>query len=86
MSYVTVSADVDIDEVIDSMSTQEKQDLVDELYNDGYVPKQMCEIHDGKLVSVPESFYQEAINKLAQNYHRLSIEEEKIIINIAKKF
>lgn len=86
MSYVTVNADVDIDEVINSMSTKEKQDLVDELYDDGYIPKQICETHDGELVSVPESFYREAIAKLAKNYHRLNREEEELIINMSKKF
>lgn len=41
MSYITV--DVDIDDIIfgPSLSNSERQALADNLYDDGYIPKQV---------------------------------------------
>lgn len=83
MSYVSI--DVDIDDVLWNMSDREKQKLVDELYDEGFTPKEIEKKLDPP-VSVGESFFNEALNKLKGNWNRLSNEEEQIIINIAKRF
>jgi hypothetical protein len=82
MAYI----DVDIDDVLYSMSARELQNLVDDLYEDGYIPKKLEKQEERKAPSIPEQFYLEAIDKLARNYHQLTSEEEQTIINLAKRF
>jgi len=79
MAYI----DIDIDDVLSSMSAREIQRLVDDLYEDGYTP---TKIEKEEASSIPEGFYLEAIDKLARNYHQLTSEEEQTIINLAKRF
>jgi hypothetical protein len=83
MAYINV--DVDIDDVLWNLSSHEKQELVDDLYEEGYIPKQI-EKKENPLVSVGECFFNEALDKLKGNWNRLSNEEEQTIINIAKRF
>ena len=82
MAYI----DVDIDDVLYSMSARELQNLVDDLYEDGYIPKKLEKQEAREAPSIPEQFYLEAIDKLARSYHQLTSEEEQTIINLAKRF
>jgi len=82
MAYI----DIDIDDVLSGMSAREIQNLVDDLYEDGYVPKKVEKKEQKQAPTIPEQFYLEAIDKLARNYHQLTSEEEQIIINLAKRF
>ncbi len=82
MAYI----DVDIDDVLYSMSARELQNLVDDLYEDGYIPKKLEKQEEKQAPSISEQFYLEAIDKLARNYHQLTSEEEQTIINLAKRF
>ena len=82
MAYI----DIDIDDVLSGMSARELQNLVDDLYEDGYVPKKLEKIEQRQVPTISEQFYLEAIDKLARNYHQLTSEEEQIIINLAKRF
>ena len=84
MSWVNI--DVDLGDVLSAMSSSELQELVDELYEDGYVPKKLEKQEEKGQPSVSESFLQEALEKLSKNYHRLTSEEEQQIFNIAKRF
>lgn len=79
MSYITV--DVDVDDVLWSMSRNEKQELVDELYDDGYIPKQVQ-----KESYKRNDDFSLACEKLIGQSWRLSREEEEFIINISKRF
>jgi len=83
MSWITVSTDVDldIDDILYEMSTKEKQNLVDELYEDGYIPKQV----ENQLNKHTDDF-SEACKKLVGEAWRLSREEEEFIINLSKRF
>lgn len=80
-----ISIDVDIDEVLWGMRDSEKQQLVDELYEDGFIPKELEKKLDPP-VSVGESFFNEALDKLKGKWNMLTEEEEQIIINISKRF
>ena len=82
MAYI----DVDIDDVLYGMSARELQNLVDDLYEDGYVPKKLEKIEQRQVPTISEQFYLEAIDKLARNYHQLTSEEEQMIMNLAKRF
>ena len=79
MSYVSV--DVDIDDVLWGMSTKEKQNLVDDLYDDGYTPTQIQDQMDKHTDD-----FSEACKKLVGQAWRLTREEEEFIINISKRF
>jgi len=75
-----ISLDVDIDDVISSMSSYDKQQMVDDLYDDGYVAKQVKQVIDEDLDD-----WDEAILKLKGNKWRLTKEDEETILRITNK-
>ena len=77
----SVSIDVDIDDVLWNMSDREKQELVDELYEDGYSPKELKK----KEAELNDNFSL-ACEKLIGQAWRLTKAEEQFIINISKRF
>jgi hypothetical protein len=76
------SIDIDIDDILYSMSNWEKQELADNLYDDGYIPKQMDVVHRNE---VPVSDFDVEVTKLIGNSWRLSKEDEQIILRITNK-
>lgn len=74
------SIDIEIDEILWSMSSREKQELADELYDDGYCPKQVKQVLDEDL-----NEWDEQIKKLKGNKWRLSKEDEETILRITNK-
>ncbi len=75
-----VNIDVDIDDILWSLSSYEKQELVDDLYDDGYTPTQL-----EKKQSKSDNDWDEAVEKLKGNKWRLSKEDEEIILQITNK-
>ena len=74
--------DIDIDDIMYSLSSYEKQELVDELYDSGYIPKQIS----GTLLDTDDdSDWNIAVNKLKNNQWRLSKEDEETILKITNK-
>jgi hypothetical protein len=73
------SIDIDIDDILYSMSSYEKQQLADELYEDGYLAKK-----DDADKSTDDE-WNEQVNKLFNNKWRLSKEDEETILQITKK-
>ncbi len=71
------SIDIEIDDILYSLSSYEKQELADELYDDGYVAKQVKQVIDEDLDE-----WDEAILKLKGNKWRLSKEDEETILRI----
>ncbi len=84
MAYINV--DIDIDDVLDDLSSLEKQQLVDDLYEDGYIPTEIEKKRRKELVSAAESEFQDALEKLNRKWNSLTKSEEEIIIAIAKRF
>ena len=76
----TISVDVDIEDVLWGMSSSEKQELVDDLYDDGYVPKQVQNI-----VGDDGDEWDEQVKKLLGNKWRLTTEDEQTILRITNK-
>ena len=70
------SIDIDIDDILYSLSRWEKQELADELYDDGFVPKQ---------IDVPTDEFDRQVSKLIGNSWRLSKEDEETILRITNK-
>lgn len=83
MSYVSV--DVDIDDVLWSMNDREKQKLVDDLYEDGFTPKELEKKLDPPFHAA-EFEFDKALSKLKGKWNMLTSEEEQIIIKISKRF
>jgi hypothetical protein len=73
------SIDIDIDEIIYSMTSWEKQELADELYDDGYVAKKDVSGRD------IDDDWNEQVNKLFNNKWRLTKEDEETILRITNK-
>ena len=84
MSYISI--DIDIDELIWGMSDRERQELAEELYDNGYVPQKLEKAEKKEMFGAVESEYQDALEKLDGKWNRLTAEEEALIINISKRF
>jgi hypothetical protein len=69
--------DIEIDDIMYSLSSWEKQELANELYDDGYVAKKDKRNTDDE--------WNEQVNKLFNNKWRLSKEDEKTILRITNK-
>jgi hypothetical protein len=82
MGYINV--DVDIDDVLWGMSSYEKQQLADDLYEDGYVPKKLQHL-DPENQSPHSLDFDEQVQKLIGNSWRLSKEDEETILKITNK-
>ncbi len=74
------SIDIEIDDILYSLSGYEKQELADELYDDGYVAKQVKQVIDEDLDD-----WDEAILKLKGNKWKLCKEDEETILRITNK-
>ena len=75
-----ISVDLDINDIMYSMTSYDKQKMVDELYDDGYVAKQVQRVIDEDLDE-----WDTAITKLKGNKWRLSKEDEETILRITNK-
>jgi len=77
MSFISI--DIDIDDIISNMGSYDKQMMVDELYDDGYVAKKNTSERNS------DDEWNEQVNKLFNNKWRLSKEDEETILKITKK-
>lgn len=77
MSFINI--DIDIDDIISNMGSYDKQMMVDELYEEGYIAKKdSSERND-------DNEWNEQVNKLFNNKWRLSKEDEETILKITNK-
>lgn len=76
--------DIDVDEFLNSCDSSEIKELIDCLVEGGYINSDRTISERG--MSVGETFYVEAIEKLADKYHMLTKEEEELIIKLSKRF
>ena len=75
-----ISVDLDINDIMYSMTSYDKQQMADELYDDGYCPTQVQQVIDEDLDE-----WDEQIKKLKGNKWRLSKEDEETILRITNK-
>lgn len=73
------SIDIDIDDILYSMMSYEKQELADALYEAGYVAKK-----DTSEINT-DNEWNEEVNKLFNNKWKLSKEDEETILKITNK-
>ena len=83
----SISVDVDIDDILWDMTSYEKQELADELYEAGYVPKQVKAISDREdaISSAGQFDFDGQVQKLIGNSWRLSNEDVEAILKITNK-
>lgn len=75
------SINIEIEDILWDMSDYEKQELVDELFDEGFVAKKDIRTDEGAGVGE----FDESLFKLLGNGWRLSKEDEQTILQIAKK-
>lgn len=78
---MSISIDVSVDDILWGMSDYDKQELVDELYDDGFVAKQMGDHPD----DASSNDFDREVSKLLGNSWRLSKEDEETILKITSK-
>ncbi len=72
------SIDIDLDDILWGLSSYEKQELVDDLYDDGYCPKQIGNHPDDE----DSDEWDTNVRKLIGNKWRLTTEDEETILRI----
>jgi hypothetical protein len=82
---MSISVSIDIDDILWGMSDREKQKLVEELYEDGFIPEEL-ESELNQPTHAAEAPFVEALTKLRDKWNMLSEDEEQIIIKIANRF
>jgi hypothetical protein len=75
------SINIEIEDILWDMSDREKQELVDDLYSEGFTPKGLSETSN----SIDGDAFDEAVSKLLGNSWRLTKEDEETILLIANK-
>jgi hypothetical protein len=86
-NFYVEDVDIDIDEFVSKCSNSEIEDLIDSLIDSGYLPRSARNNFSLKEpISISESFYEDALDKLHGKWNMLSQEEEQLILNIAKRF
>lgn len=83
-TYVDADIDLDVDEFIAACSDSEIQEIIDILIEDNWLNEGAS--MSNNPMSVSESEFEEALNKLHGNWNRLSQEEEETILKIANRF
>lgn len=81
---VDVDIDIDVDEFLDDCDASEIDEVVDWLNDHGHL--RPTHVDKSEQVSVSESEYMEALDKLYTKWNMLSKFEEEMILNLAKRF
>ena len=76
--YAEAEIDISPREYLDKLDESEKQYLIKLL--------QEKKIYIKQIKSYKEKLFSECINKIEENRHRLTLEEEDFIINLSQKF
>lgn len=77
MRTLTINTNVNVEiDLINDLSNKEKQGLINELYDQGFIP------YDVKLDEF-DSDFDKLVSKIIGNKHKLTIDEERIICEIA---
>jgi hypothetical protein len=84
-NYDQDEMEISINDFLSECSGTEIDELIDCLIEDGYI-KDNDRAYSEHQMSVSESEFEEALNKLHKKWNLLSKEEELAIIEIAKKF
>jgi hypothetical protein len=76
-----VNVDIELDDILTELTSREKQQLADDLYEDGYCPSQV----DQDSINEKYSDFDKQVQKLIGNSWRLTKEDEETILKITNK-
>jgi predicted transcriptional regulator len=79
--FTPEDVDIKVWEFVDACNEEEIEELLEYLKEEGYLDRSMNE-----SISMNESMFMDALNKIKNNWLSLSREEEDVILNIAKRF
>lgn len=84
--YISIDVDIELDEIYSQMDINDCNEMVDRLYEDGFLEKYI-EKERAKSFTSPVNRWnwKEICEKLSDNQSRLTNEEEEIIKKIADK-
>lgn len=83
MSWITLDVDIDIDEFLSNCSKKDIKYIIECLVEDGHLDKKNIDIEKKKSVFNDE--WENSLNKLKNNKHRITVEEEKVIQKISDR-
>lgn len=81
-----INIDVDINDILDTMSDAEIQQLVDDLYDGDFVPTKLQSLVNDDEYGIVDSDLVNALNQIRENRSVLTRDEVQTIIGIAKKY
>ncbi len=91
-----ISLDVDIDDILNSLSRADRRELLEALQEDGYIPKELTITDEGEIklpalmerkkIASSNNEFNQALQKLFDEGWRLTLEQEQYIINLSKRF
>jgi hypothetical protein len=86
--YTTVDIDVDIkiDEIVDSCSSRDIENLLKYLSQSGHLKPSISTYIDETKMTAGEADFHDKMNILAAKYHQMSVEEIDTIENIYNKY
>lgn len=88
--YQDTDLDIEVEDFLDECSPSEIQEVIDYLEYNDLMPIPNCrnKMSSNNIygISASESIYESEINKLHNNWNRLTKEEEELILSITKKF
>ena len=80
------SIEIDITDLLWDMSDYEKQELVDELYSDGFIPEGCTPLRPPVADELESSEnFDEVISKMLGNSWKLTKEDEETVLRISNK-
>ena len=84
---VSVSVDVDIDDVLWGLSSSDKQELVDDLYDEGYVPTDVkeFELFNGSPQTHNETELLDILTTIWGNKRSLTQEDINTLTHLSRK-
>ena len=82
-TFYSEDIDIDPDDFVSSCSSYEIKELIKALIEDGHINDPYVKRKDN--ISITEESFNECLDKLSANYLQLTLEEEEVIRNIAKR-
>lgn len=92
---MSVSLDVDLDDIYSSLDRFDRRELLEYMQKDGYI-SELCKISNDGTIEAPlsiekahiiesEDLFNDALKKLFNNSWRLSNDDIDVVISISKK-
>jgi hypothetical protein len=84
---ISINVDVDIDDILWELSSNQKQELVDDLYDDGYIPAEVkeFELFNGSPQTHNETELLDILTTIWGNKRSLTQEDINTLTHLSRK-